>query len=275
MESDSRSPLHARQDEPEEQCSFRRAVAFFKTFGSNNARLLVGRTQATGYHASGTPHNEGIPKSHAYIGYLCNVLRAFGEEWIRRLAPGTKVPQVLPEQYFCSLFDLGIRSLRNHFRGATSSSFQDIFALIHVAIASSYIVCEDSHGCPWYALLKEMYQWQDLLSNGIEKDVFIKTMSRLCRSHEFATSSSFKEVTIDHSFLPAEQAMLVRLINHLSGNRVDMDIEENSEEGRDHSIVENEQSRLPRLLQSNTVTKQCMGFLDSKDYVYVMLGLKN
>lgn len=305
MEFDSRSPSYARQDGHVEQYSFRRAVAFFKNFGSNNASAhspglsrvttpilcpslaalnelslierhpLVGRAQDIGYDASETPHHEESPTSHAYITDLCNVLRTFGEEWIRRLASCTNVPQVLPEQYFCSLLKLGIRSLRNHFRGASPRSFQDIFALIHVAMASSYIVCEDDHDYPGNAFLEEAYQWQNLLSDEIEKGAFSKVMSQLCHSQELAASSSFKEVTVDNSFLPAEQAMLVRLIDHLSSNRVDMGIKENSDVDRENSAVENEQSRSPRLLQSNAIIKGCMGFLDGKAYVYVILGLNS
>lgn len=301
----STSPSDSRQDGPEEEILIRRAVAFFRNFGCNDDsahspglsrvntpdsdplipaytrrsfdehHLHVGRTQDVGHNAFEPSRNEGRSKSHAYIADLCDVLRTFGEEWIRRLALGTNVPQVLPEQYFHCLFQRGIRALRNYFRGMTPNSFQDVFALMHVSMASSYIVRKDHHAYSWNTFLEEACQWQHLFSNEIEKGAFIKAMSRLCHPQEYTTSSSFKEFTIENHFLPAEQATLVRLIDSLFGDRVDVVIEENSQDDREHSTAEKEQSRLPRLLQSNAILKGCMEFLDGKACLYVMLELTN
>lgn len=294
MDGESTSPSNAPQDGHEEVTSFKRAVAFFKTFGSNDARahapglsrvnnpnlypstpaytqrsfdkhhLLVGRTQDIGYHTSEPRRNEGNSKSREYTASLCDVLRVFGAEWIRRLALGTSVPQILPERYFCSLLGLGIRALRNHFRGATPSGFQDIFALIHVVMAASYIVHEGDEDYPWNLFGEEAYQWQDHLFNVIEKGAFTKAMNRLCHPQTSASSSRFIDSTIHNSFLPAEQAMLVRLIFRLSGNRVKKVIEENGDQDRQHSIAETEQLSLPRRVQSNIIIKECTDFLDGK-----------
>ena len=290
------------QDGPNEEAPFRRAVAFFKTFGSNAVRthspgwsrvspnlgpsipaytrrffhqhhLAVGRTQEIGHNATKLRRSEGIPQSRECVADLCDVLRAFGEEWIRRLALGTSVPQTLPEHYFCSLLGLGIRVLRNHFRGATPSSLQDMFALTHVAMASLYVVREVDEDCPWNLFGEEARQWQDLLSNVIEKGAFTKAMKRLCHPQTSATWSPFKEVSIDNSFLPAEQAMLVRLIDRLSRNRDHVVIEENGDHDRQNSTAENEQSSSSRRLQSNALIKECTGFLDGNVFLYMILKL--
>ena len=301
MEREIASVSNAWQDGPEEENSFRRAVIFFKQFGSSDKRthppglsrvnnpnwypsipaytrrsfdklhVTVGRTQGISYNASEPRRNEGKSKSREYIADLCDVLRAFGEEWIRRLALGTSAPQTLPEHYFCSLLGLGIRALRNHFRGATPGSFQDIFALMHVAMAFSYIARKDDQNYSWDPFLEELYQWQNFLSNVIEKGAFVKAMNRLCHPQESATELSSKEVTIDENLQPAEQAMLVRLIDRLSGNSADVIIEENGDHDRQRSTAENEQSSFPRKLQSDTIIKECTGFLDGKSSSYVIL----
>ena len=289
----------ARQNEPEEEKSVRRAVVFFKDFSRNDIRahspdisqvntpnlrpfvtaytrrssdehhLLVGRTQDKDHNASEPPRIEGNPKSHAYIADLCDVLRALGEEWIRRLVLGTNVPQILPEQYATSLFELGIRALRNYFRGATPSSFQDIFALMHVAVAFSYIVRKDDQALPWDNFLEEAYQWQHLLCDVMEKRAFIKVMNRLCHPQAYSTLSPFKEATVDNDFLPAEQATLVRLIGRLSCNRLDLANQENGDDHQQPSNAANEQFKLLETLPSNLIIKECTDFLDSKAYFHV------
>ena len=303
MECEFTSPSNEIQEGPNREISFRHAVAFFKTFGSNGVRvhspglsrannpnlrpsipaytrrstderhLAVGRTQDIGYNGSESRRIERIPQSRECIADLCDVLRAFGEEWIRRLALGTSVPQTLPEHYFCSLLGLGIRALRKHFRGAAPSSLQDMFALTHVAMASSYIVREVDEDYLWNLFGEEACQWQDLLSNVIEKGAFTKAINPLCLPQTSPISSPFKEVSIDNSSLPAEQAMLVRLIDRLSGNRDHVVIEENGDHDRQHSTAENEQSSSPRSLQSNALIKECTGFLDGNVFLYMILNL--
>ena len=247
----------------------RPSIIAYPRRSSDEHHPLVGRTQEKGYNASEPPRIERIFKSHAYIAVLRDVVRALGEEWFRRLVLGTIVPQILPEQYATSLFELGIRALRNYVRGATPSSFQDIFALVHVAMAFSYIVRKDDHAHSWDTFLEEAYQWQHLLCNVIEKRAFTKVMSRLCHPQAYSTSSPLKEATVDNDFLPAEQATLVGLIGRLSYNRVDLANQENGDDHRQPSNAANEQFKLLEMLPSNVIIKECMECLDSKAYFHV------
>ena len=216
------------------------------------------------YNPAESPRNEGRPKSHAQISALCDVIRAMSKEWIQRLALSTNIPQLSPDQDASALFELGIRVLRNYFRGATPSSFEDIFALMHVAVASSYIARKDDHAYSWDTSLYEAFQWQHLLSDVIEKGAFVKVMSRLCDPHGSTTSSSFQGLFIDDVLLPAEQATLVRLVRHLSSTGVDVNIQEEGDKSRIHSTTDIEQIGLPGTLQSNMIIKGCTEFLDSQ-----------
>ncbi len=104
------------------------------------------------------PRNEGNLKTHASIADLYDVVRAMSKEWILKLPLSTKALQLHPEQYALAMLELGIRALRNYFRGKTPSGFRDLFALMHVATASSYIVYGDNHAQLWNTILDQACQ---------------------------------------------------------------------------------------------------------------------
>lgn len=228
--------------------------------------------RSSAYNAAKSLGNKGEFKSHAYIVDLCDVVCIMSKDWIRRLATSNNIPQLHPEQYSRALFELGIGALRNYFRGATPSSFQDIFALMHVAMACSRIVHENDRAYSWSTFLEEACQWQHLLSNVIEKSIFVKAMGRLCRPQGPTTSSSFKDFAINNNFLPTEHAVLVRLIDRLSSGPVAVAIEEEGDKDRQHFTANNEQSILPGKLQSSIIIRGCMEFLDSQSLSHVALN---
>lgn len=220
-------------------------------------------------------HNEGKSNSHAHITNLRAVVRAMSEEWIRRLALSTNTPQLYAEQYACALFELGVRALRNYFRGAIPSSFHDVFALLHVAVASSYIIHKNDHTHSWNAYLEEACQWQHLLSDVMERGTFVKVIRRLCHPQGSTASSSSKDLAIDDVLLPAEHATLVRLFGHLSSACVDVTIQEEGDRSRQQPTTDNGQIRLPGTLQSTVIVQECTDFLDSRFFCHVVLVLTN
>lgn len=145
-------------------------------------QLPIRRTQGTDMQPSPPcnlaeyPRNEGNLKSHASIADLCDVVRAMSKEWILKLPLSTKALHLYPEQYALALLELGIRALRNYFRGKTPSGFRDLFALMHVATASLYIVYGDNHAQLWNTILEQACQWQHLLSHPIEKSTFVSKL---------------------------------------------------------------------------------------------------
>lgn len=226
------------------------------------------------YNTVESSRSEETSKSHAHIAGLCDVVRALSEKWIGRLALSTNIPQLYPEQYSHALFELGIRALRNCFRGATPSSFQDIFALMHVAMASTYVVHKDDHAYSWNTFLEEACQWQHLLPDVIEKETFVRVMGRLCHPQECTTSASFNVgFAIDDVLLPAEHATLIRLIGQLSFTGVDVPSQEEGDKIQQHSGTHKEQVRSSGISQSNVIIKGCADFLDGKSVCHIVLKL--
>lgn len=204
---------------------------------------------------------------------LHEAVRAMSEVWIRNLAKKIDVTPPCSEPCAHALVEIGFRALRNYFRGTIPSSFQDIFALTHVAIASSYIVRKDDNADWGNTLLEEACQWQGLIPDPIERSSFVKAMSFLCHPQGSTASSSVTGFAIDDVLLPAEHATLVRLIHHLSFPGVDAVIQEDADESRQRCTTGNEPSRLHVISQSQMMINGCKDFLDSKSLCHMVLGL--
>lgn len=241
-------------------------------------QLPILRTQGTdvapspAYKVAKSLRNEGKSKSHTYIADLYDAVRAINKEWILGLGLNTDAPQRYPEQYAHAQFELGIRAWRNFFHSATPSSFQDLFALMHVAMASSCVIHGNDHAQSWNLILEEACQWQHLLSNAIEKSTFVKAMRRLRHPQASTTSSSFKGFAIDDVFTPTEHAMIVRLVGCLSSTCVNVAFEEDVDKNQQHFTVNNEQIRLSGMLQSNII-EGCTDFLDSRYFSSCGFGI--
>lgn len=206
---------------------------------------------------------------------LHEAVRALSEEPIRNLATSIDTTPPCLEPYARALVKIGFRALRNYFRGTIPSSFQDVFALTHVAIASSYIVRKDDHAYSWNALLEEACQWQDLLPDPIERRTFVKVMSYLCHPQGSTASSSLTGVAIDDVLTPTEHATLVHLIHHISSPDVDAVIQEKADERRQRCTATNEPRRLHVISQSHMMISGCKDFLDTFGHAVMVEDLAN
>lgn len=218
------------------------------------------------YEAEEGPSRKEPAMTKVLTGDLYDAVRAMNEEWIRRLALNTNIPQPNHKGYTRALFKLGITALINYFRGVMPNTFQDILAFTHVAIASCYMVHKDDDGHLWDAILEEACQWQGLLSDVIEKATFVKVMSQLYHPRGSTTSPSLKGSAVNDCFLPAENARLVHLLNHLSALSTDFDetMQIEADKSRRGSTTDIERTGLPGIWRSDVVIKGCMGFLDSQ-----------
>lgn len=221
------------------------------------------------HEVEGSPSKQEPDTTQAQVGDLCDGVRAMSNEWIQRLALDTETSQLNLEQYAVAQFDLGVGALRSLFRGTIPSKFQDIFALMHVAIASAYIVREDDLAYSWNTFLESACQWQYCLFDVIEKRTFVKVMRRMCQPPVSTTSPTLPGFADNDDFLPAERATLVRLIRHLSSTGIGAAIREEGDQAQQHCTIDNEQSILLGVLRSDVIVKGCMDLLDSKSLCHM------
>ena len=215
------------------------------------------------YEAEDAPSRKEPAMTKVLICELYDAVRAMDEEWIRRLALCTNVPQLNSETFTRALFKLGINALIDYFHGVMPSSFPNIFAFTHVAIASISVVHKHDDRNLWNAVLEEACQWQDLLSDVIEKGTFIKVMGQLCHPRGSNTPPSFTGPAVNNVFLPAENAKLVGLLSNLSTDFDGM-IRKRGDQSRQGSLANNERTGRPGISRSGVVINGCTDFLDSK-----------
>lgn len=212
------------------------------------------------------------------LGDLHEAMRAMSEEWIRRLAASIDITPPCSESYTCALVEIGFRTLRDYFRGTIPNSFPDIFALMHVAGASAYIIDQNDGIYSWSAFLAETHQWQHLLSDGIERTTFMKAVSRLCYPQGHKPYSQLQSNSIDNGFLPNESAVLLSMLSSLPCSSVDAALQEPDHKCLDPLMKVCTQTSLYESIRKSAAIEACTSFLDSKSafkspHLYTDLGL--
>lgn len=190
------------------------------------------------------------------------------EEWIRRLAKSINITRPCSDSYTSALVENGFRVLRDYFRGSVPSSFQDVFAFMHVAGASAYISHTDDPSYSWDAFLEEAYQWQYLLSNDIEKATFVKAISRLCHPQEVSAASQVLSGSCDDIFLSAESAVLLNMLSNIPSSSEYAALQEKDREGFAPLTEDSAQIIWHRKMRGSLAIKACTNIFDSKRAFY-------
>lgn len=205
-----------------------------------------------------------LATTQSQISELCEAVRAMSEEWIRRLAPSADIMPPCSEIYVHALIEIGFRALRNYFLDTIPMSFQDVFALMHVAGASAYIIDRDDQMYLWGAFLSEVHQWQHLLSDEIEKFTFVKVMSRLCHPQRDTAYSQLPSNPADDTLSSAESAILRHALSSLPSSNVDTALQKKDYEGLGTLTESYTETSLYEKFHKSAIIKACTYFLDSK-----------
>ena len=216
------------------------------------------------HEAEGCVPGQEPETTNQILNDLCEAVRAMSEKVIRRLAPSIDLTPPCSESYIPALVEIGIRALGTFFRGSIPSSFQDVFALMHVACASAYIVHKDDHMYSWDAFLEDTQLWQYVLTNKIEKATFLKVISWLSSTHEYTPSSQLPRSCTEDTLLPAEGAVLLNMLRNIPSSNPDAALREQDDEGVEPPAEGHQLTELYEALQRGAVTKACTSLLDSR-----------
>lgn len=134
------------------------------------------------------------------------------------------------------LFEKGIGTLREYFRGRLGQTFDDVFAFIHLAFAAAFLLHyqQDFYGLDTFYY--DALQWQHALSDKDDKILFLKVMDRW-------------------SWLPKIQPTL--LFNSSCHASVGSSISR-------ESLICSNQADMLDVLRNSEVFKGCISFLDGK-----------
>lgn len=100
-------------------------------------------------------------------------------EWLQRLAPYEDLCVLCSSSSVRNLFELGMKALKQCFDGSIVTTFTDVFALMHVACASAYMLHRDNESYCWDKFLNDMLAWQYAIVEESERLVFVGVMDRL------------------------------------------------------------------------------------------------
>ena len=110
---------------------------------------------------------------------LRDIVRVLNEEWMQRCQANPElVPRasVLTPQH---LFDTGAQTLQLIFRDILPTTFDAVFALVHVACAAGYIVHRDNSSHCWNEFFQDILKWQFMMPNESDARIFIQLVNLL------------------------------------------------------------------------------------------------
>jgi len=93
------------------------------------------------------------------------LVKILNTQWIPRLASDDKLHEQCKALPVETLFDVGVKTLRKVYLGILPGTFQDLFALMHIAFAFSLIIYRDGNSCYWDGFSRDVYWWHQALGS--------------------------------------------------------------------------------------------------------------
>ncbi|KAL6720289.1 hypothetical protein ACLMJK_002210 [Lecanora helva] len=114
-------------------------------------------------------------------------------EWEHRLSSISEVSSIYSKLSGRNLFMLGLTSLKRFYEEMTSYTFNEVFALMHIAWAVSYLLHESGMSSSWDELCQDMLTWHCLISIEHDRSLFVIVVERLwvLRTTPFCAASEY------------------------------------------------------------------------------------
>ena len=107
-----------------------------------------------------------------------DILHDLNKEWMGRLESTPDLYARCMPLSTCPLLETGIRALQQCFSGTLPRSFDDLFALIHVAFAFSLVINKDRDSYYWDGFYSDLRYWHHTVRDS-EISLFGKVWDRL------------------------------------------------------------------------------------------------
>lgn len=131
--------------------------------------------------------NEEFTSMQPLVEELREYVFIMNHEWLQRLAPYEDLSVLCSLSSVRDLCKLGVNALIEYFNGTIVTNFVNVFALIHVALASAYILHKDDDSYCWDDYLHDMLIWQYAIVDESEKRSFVRVMDELSTPHGIST----------------------------------------------------------------------------------------
>lgn len=111
---------------------------------------------------------------------------AFNEEWMPKMS---SIPEL---RIHCravsplSTYESGVDALQSCFRGALPTTFEAVFAMMHISFAFSSVMHQNDESCYWDAFSVHVLEWYHAISNIAEACLFVRVWNKLWRPPAYA-----------------------------------------------------------------------------------------
>lgn len=153
------------------------------------------------------------------------------------------------------LFELGVQTLQRCYCGTLPSSFDALFAFMHVAFAFSRIMHGDGGSYYWDGFSQDAYCWHYTISDPEEANLFARVWHRLWRPRAtmeiYVQDNNTSNAALLTPSFAAESRSIFSMPEALS-------------HASNLGVIDRSHVVMPGALMSGMVIKGCSGFLDSK-----------
>ncbi len=111
------------------------------------------------------------------IAELQNLVSIVNTEWLLRMEVEPVLCSRCKTLLTSSLFETAVRALRDFNQGVLPSTFEDVFAIMHLAFATAFFLHWQHDDYSFGALLDDALQWQLVLSSNEDKVEFLIALS--------------------------------------------------------------------------------------------------
>lgn len=140
---------------------------------------VTGTPIAYGHRDEAASSDLNLTQVQLLIQELRELVTIVADEWKQRLSSTPDLLEQCPRLTPNTLVDLGINALQRCFRGTIENAFNDVFALVHVACATAYMLhCDDDLYC-WEGFFRDLMEWETTISEEEDMLLFARVMDKL------------------------------------------------------------------------------------------------
>ncbi len=121
--------------------------------------------------------NNSAPKQ-IMVAELKELVCIVNEEWTQRIELASELGRRCKALLSSSLFERAVRTLKDFTYGTSAMSFEDIFALMHLAFAAAFFLHWQHDFYSWDVFYDDALQWRHVLYSNEDKVLFLNAMSR-------------------------------------------------------------------------------------------------
>lgn len=124
---------------------------------------------------SRSPGSQMFGPSETLVRQLGILIRCLNDDWSNRLSLYATSPLIKAKIHQPSMSETGLHILQKLYRGAPPSTFEDIFALIHVAFACAYLYNDNEKQPMWEeAMCQDAFQFYHAIVTPQDRCLFLK-----------------------------------------------------------------------------------------------------